>query len=320
MPAIITHDFFGQRAYEDHSAHIGYDFDHVHAFLLGNQGPDPLFYLIANPLLKDQAGIGGALHAQNPSQVLYAMHQAAQALPEDEREVGRAYARGFLCHYLLDRSVHPLVYAQQHALCDAGEPGLTRQDASDVHAVIETELDEMTLFTTTGQTVKTFAPQEHILKGSDAVLNVIGRMYVQVVQQVLGQAVPADLFLNAVYAFRAIQAFFHSPRGIKRKALRVLEGKVGKASFARAMMHRPVELESTPFANPQHEPWTNPFTDQVSQASFEDLVEAAHADVALWLPRYAAEGFTVEDAEALTRNLNFSGEPAFARLISAENV
>ncbi|MDO4503117.1 MAG: zinc dependent phospholipase C family protein [Coriobacteriia bacterium] len=320
MPAIITHDFFAHQAYEDHSSHVGYSFDEHDAFILGSQGPDPLFYLIVNPLLKDRAKIGGALHAEKPAEVLHVMRQAAEQLDETQRPVGRAYALGFLCHYLLDRTVHPLVYAQEYALCDAGEPGLDRNNGSDVHAVIETELDEMTLFTHTGKTVAQFAPQDEILKCSDAALHAISRMYVQVADQVLGQAVPEDLFLQAVFAFRAVQAFFHSPRGIKRNTLRLLEGRVGKAAFARAMMHRPVEMEDTPFANSAREPWTNPFTDQQSTASFDDLVEAARADVALWLPRYADPAFSLEQAEALARGLNFSGEPVFAQLLSAEDL
>ena len=320
MPAIITHDFFGHRAYEKHSSHVGYSFDEHDAFILGSQGPDPLFYLIVNPLLKDQSSLGGALHAEKPASVLFAMRQAAELLDEGERPVGRAYALGFLCHYLLDRAVHPLVYAQEYALCDAGEPGLTRQDGSNVHAVIETELDEMVLFTEAGQTVATFAPQDQILKCSDQALGIIGRMYVHVADQVLGRSVKDDLFLNAVYAFRAVQAFFHSPRGIKRNALRMLEGKVGKATFARAMMHRPVEAEDTPYANSSRDPWKNPFTGKKSTASFQDLVEIAEADVALWLPRYADPAFSPDQAEIMTRNLNFSGEPAFAQLLSAEDV
>ena len=46
MPAILTHDFFGQDVYAAHSHVIGKSIDEKDAFLLGNQGPDPLFYLV----------------------------------------------------------------------------------------------------------------------------------------------------------------------------------------------------------------------------------------------------------------------------------
>ena len=83
--------------------------------------------------------------------------------PPREKPLGRAYALGFLCHYALDSTVHPLVYCHEHALCDAGEPGLTRDDGSEVHGVIESELDEMVLFAKRGDTVATFNPSRRDL-------------------------------------------------------------------------------------------------------------------------------------------------------------
>ena len=44
MPAIITHDFFGRDVYDALFQTIGGSRDEADAFLLGNQGPDPLFY------------------------------------------------------------------------------------------------------------------------------------------------------------------------------------------------------------------------------------------------------------------------------------
>ena len=49
MPAIITHDLFGEAVYEGDAYFIGIDPEQRFAFLLGNQGPDPLFYARANP-------------------------------------------------------------------------------------------------------------------------------------------------------------------------------------------------------------------------------------------------------------------------------
>ena len=44
MPALITHDFFGRDVYDRLYTFIGGSRDEADAFLLGNQGPDPLFY------------------------------------------------------------------------------------------------------------------------------------------------------------------------------------------------------------------------------------------------------------------------------------
>ena len=41
MPALITHDFFGQDVYDHIFRNVGGTRDEAEAFLLGNQGPDP---------------------------------------------------------------------------------------------------------------------------------------------------------------------------------------------------------------------------------------------------------------------------------------
>ena len=152
MPAIITHDTFGQDAYARHFSSIGGTKDEAEAFLLGNQGPDPLFYSIANPLLSSVHRLGNIMHKEKPNEILVAFKQAIDALDEADRSVGRAYALGFLGHYVLDSTMHPLVYFHEFQLCDAGEPGLSRADGNEVHAcddkrVIDPALKESALLT-----------------------------------------------------------------------------------------------------------------------------------------------------------------------------
>lgn len=95
------------------------------------------------------------MHHDAPSKLIAALKESLQVLEEHELPVGRAYALGFLCHYSLDRAMHPLVYCQQYAICDAGIDGLNRSQENEVHAEIEREYDEMVLFSKLG---RTFAP------------------------------------------------------------------------------------------------------------------------------------------------------------------
>ena len=158
MPAIITHDFFGRDVYDALFQTIGGSRDEADAFLLGNQGPDPLFYAVADFRATAYHKLGNTMHSRKPAELLAALKDSLGVLDPEEKPLGRAYALGFLCHYALDSTVHPLVYCHEHALCDAGEPGLTRDDGSEVHGVIESELDEMVLFAKRGDTVATFNP------------------------------------------------------------------------------------------------------------------------------------------------------------------
>ena len=74
MPAILTHDLFGRGVLEDVTSLLGMrSLDERDAFLLGNQGPDPLFYIVVDPLMHKWAPLGGALHDASGATVLLAM-------------------------------------------------------------------------------------------------------------------------------------------------------------------------------------------------------------------------------------------------------
>ena len=220
MPSIITHDIFGTDVYEILYATIGGSRDESQAFLLGNQGPDPLFYAHIDPLLKRAHNLGSRMHREQPAELLLAMRRAVAHLDERDRGVGRAYALGFLCHYLLDRTAHPFVYYYEHAICDAGIEGLDRDDRREVHAVIESEIDEMLLFARRQITARDFNPGKNILRADDHVLDIISAMYVEVAAEVWGWAIPQNAFRASVKHMRTVQSnVFYSPRGVKRKLI-----------------------------------------------------------------------------------------------------
>lgn len=319
MPAIITHDFFGRDVYDRLFNLIGGSRDEAEAFLLGNQGPDPLFYSVLSPRLRAHNRLGSIMHDKRPNELLAAFKRSLSVLDSVERPIGRAYALGFLCHYVLDSTAHPFVFANEYEACDAGEPGLSRADGSEVHAVIESELDELVLFRKRETTVADFNPAQEILKASDLVLRVVSKMYVYVAVTVYGEAVPADLFETAVRDFRIAQQAFHSPRGVKRAAIGRVERLVRPHSFFRAMSHRPVELTESIFDNREHRAWEDPFTGKVRTEGFWDLYDEALEQAPASIAAFDREGFDVEAARGITGDLNFSGQPVVALLVSVED-
>lgn len=318
MPALITHDTFGRDVYADRYEFIGESRDECDAFLLGNQGPDPLFYSVASPRLHAVHRLGSVMHAQRPTELLCALRRSLDFLAPEDRPVGRAYALGFLCHYSLDVTAHPLVFCQQYALCDAGEPGLTRDNGGDVHALIESELDELVLTVRRHASVATFDPSREILKGSDHVLDVVSSMYAFMAMDVYGLAVPPDAFKASVKLFRRVQRLFWSPSGAKRAVIGRVESLVRPYSFYRAMSHRAEPLAESAFANADRAPWTSPFTGEVSTASFFDLFEQAQDKAKGALDAFDAASFGKEAARAITGDLDFSGEPTVATIVAVE--
>ncbi len=78
-------------------------------YILGAQGPDPLFLLGMFPLRPSSKPLpyGHMLHGRRTGAFLRALCQRAR----EEGPVERAFCLGFLTHYALDSMVHPYVYA-----------------------------------------------------------------------------------------------------------------------------------------------------------------------------------------------------------------
>ena len=312
MPAILTHDFFGRDAAETVSSQVNLMSKDAHdAFLLGNQGPDPLFYLIIDPSISKQSRVGKLMHHARPAKLLLSLHDALSMLTRSERPVGEAYAAGFLCHYLLDTSMHPLVFANEHALCDAGIKNLDRSDASIVHAEIERELDEMVLYEKRHETVAKYRPYRKILRASDATLAIIDKLYFYMNLWTYSRTLELNTYSHAVKSFRVMQRAFWSPKGRLAGALGVVDRtfRHTRYSLVKAMSHRDRASAESTFANQGHSEWTNPFTGETSTESFWDLYEEALGRVFDAVDVFFSDDFDEEAAERLTGNLNFSGEP-----------
>ena len=312
MPAILTHDLFGRGVIDDVSALLGFSTQaEKDAFLLGNQGPDPLFYLVIDPLMHKWSPLGGALHDEAPARTLFAMREAYLRLEGSERQVARAYVAGFACHWLLDSTVHPFVYFWQNGICDAGVLGLTAEAGSRVHAEIERDLDEMVLYTLTGKTVASWRPHECALAASRPTLAAIDKLYFYVALWLFEHAIDPRTFSTAVIEFRLVQRVFDSPAGRKRAALAAVERAVcrGHFSLVDSMSHRARAEETSDFDNRERRPWKNPFTGEVSRESFWDLFEGARSRVLPTLDELLAPDFDLAAARRLTADLNFEGEP-----------
>ena len=312
MPAVLTHDFFGRDAYQlVAEAHGFASADQRDAFLLGNQGPDPLFYLRVEPWVDKRDSVGDLMHDARPAHLLLAFHDALDMLAPADRPVGEAYVAGFCCHYLLDRTMHPLVYANQYAICSAGVEGLDEQDGSDVHAEIERDFDEMVLFAKTRQTIRTYRTYREVLRGSDEVLSIVDKLLFYAILWTYSATIDLDTFTNATRGFRVMQRVFWSPKGVGHAVLGTVETRLlGKRySFYRAMAHRDRPEATSVFANHEHQPWKNPFVDEVRTEDFWDLYERAQGQVADALRALLSPGFDLDAALALTAGLNFCGKP-----------
>ena len=316
MPALVTHDDFGRNAYELIREEVGHSRECIDAFLLGNQGPDPLFYAIMDPAVADWADLGTRLHRESTNEVLAGFVSSLTIIPKSDLPVARAYALGFLCHYLLDSTVHPLVYAQQYALCDAGVSGLTRKQGDAVHQTIECEFDEVVLSRHLNTTLADFNPARDILKGHGNTLKTISTMYLYTSLVVFNQVPPSQLFTRSVKLYRGVETLLYSRSGIKRRMLVKAEEALRSVSTIGTLSMRARPREESIFENNAHDQWMDPGTGQVRTECFENLYEQA-----MWRVRDCAElmcapHFDAKVAEDITRGLNFNGVPIGGALIT----
>ena len=315
MPALITHDFFAHDVMNAYADACGNSRSECDAFLLGSQGPDPLFFGRGMAPYGTSV-LGMRMHSEEPTKLLAALSSSLNVLEGDAQLIGRAYAHGFLLHYLLDSSVHPLVYWLVDSLCNAGVEGLGDDDHSVVHHSIERELDEMVLFQKRGMTVREFKPTRHILLANPWVLSVVQRMYAYLALTVFCTEMAPTAFAHALAMYRLEQQLLYSPSGTKRAILGTIEKAVrpGSHSYIQSVSHRASELETTWFANPDREPWEHPWTGEERCDSFWDIYHQALGAAEATIAAFDAPGFDEEAARAITHDVNFKGAPTVASL------
>lgn len=313
MPAIVAHHLFGTELYAELAPTIGEGEAARNAFLLGNIGPDPYFCLRVLPHAVPYRELGATMHAKRPAKLLAAVHEHLIAADVgSQNPAARAFALGFLCHYLLDSTVHPLVYAQQHALCDAGVEGLTRERGGpETHALIETEYDEYLLTTHLGVTVSEFVPHEETLRCALPDLVSISAKLALVARDAYGLPVTPTAYASSVQINRAAQVVLDSKRDGLRARIDYARLTNRRYLHVLMMTHANAPRHDTPFANNDHFPWPHPFEQgSVMDASFDELYRTAYATALKALPRYARDDFAEADCETLARGLNFRGQRA----------
>ncbi len=310
MPAILTHDFFGKDVVGDVSDYMGFSHtDERDAFLLGNQGPDPLFYIVVSPRYAKWEPLGNVMHDARPAQLLACMRAGVDRLEGYEHDVARAYLAGFSCHWLLDSSMHPLVYYWQNGICSAGVEGLNESHGSRVHAEIERDFDEMVLYAKTGLTACEYHAHSHTLYGSSAVLSIIDKLYFYAALWAYNKPIASDTYTRALRDFRKVQNLFDSPSGSKREFLGTIERVVLREDYSLvcSMSHRARADDTSDFDNRDHGVWEHPFTHETSTQSFWDIYQGAQDRVMDTVRTVLSDGFDLDAAVRLTGNVNFEG-------------
>jgi len=304
MPAAIAHELFG----EDILAQLGEKpyptRDEQDAFLLGNQGPDPLFYLFVRSSNIEARRMGSTLHREAYAAFIQSMIDFLGIIRTEELGVAQAYVAGYLCHYALDSLAHPYIHWFETRLVESGVPGI-EDAAPQIHGQIESDLDSYLLWQWKGIDVYGYRPFADMLEASDRVLRIVDRIYCFAAAGACKVILEPDTFSRAVRSMRRMQRVFYSPRGVKRTLLGKVERIAVHHSLAQAMSHSARIHGVCDWDNRDHGRWVNLYTGERSTASFMDIVDHARM-VALDDLQKFTDG---RPATEMTRGINLLGEP-----------
>lgn len=306
MPALITHHIFGEDILSELPVGLVEGEEELLAFLLGNQGPDPLMARFRTTPARAAAcrALGHQIQSGRVTRALLALRDGVGRLPRPDERVGRAFALGLLGHYALDRSVHPFVIAQQQALCDfdAELAGLDRE----VHAVIEAELDDWILWEKRRATIEE-RPSATNLMRTARTERVAGALLSQVALSVYGVAVGAREYAASVRDYELVYRLVEPPGTLRARGAAALERALLGTGVAAACAHSVRRTDECPAANLDRRAWTHPFTGGTRADSAADLFDEARLAYPV-----LAEAFVRGDRDrlrSLVAGLDYAGRP-----------
>lgn len=270
MPALITHHLFGENAATLLPEGILTGQEELLAFLLGNQGPDPFFARWRTTPSKGATchALAHEMHQRRAVDALAALHDGVTHLVEEDKTIGRAFMLGLTAHYVLDSRAHPFVFSQQFALCSAGV-GLENA-SSEVHAVIESDLDSWLLWQERHVTVRE-APAATDLAHTQRIVEVGGALFSQVATQVYGMFLEPDEYGKAVQDYRLLYKAIDPAGCPTMRMLAGIERVARPHSQLAAMAHHPTTSDECASANLGHRAWTDPATGRKRTESFADI-------------------------------------------------
>ena len=248
--------------------------EEVLAFLLGNQGPDPLFarFSTAPSVAVRCRRLGHAMHNGRMVEAAFAMRDGVSHLPVADERVGRAFALGALGHYALDRTAHPFVFAQQEALA-AAEPSLAGA-GSELHAVIESDIDSWILWEKRRATVLDRPAADNLMR-TERIDRVAGALLSQVAYAAFGVELAAEEYAGCSADYELEYRLIDPAEKPLTRAGGAAERLVRPHSFAQSMAHRVVRTCDCPAANLNRHEWRDPQTGRMRHESMADLFDEA---------------------------------------------
>lgn len=263
MPEIYTHERAARRAARQAPEALHDIIDqHPAPFLLGSNGPDLLFcHRIWRGGDKHKLPQMGSLwHQKHTAQMLHALLCQAQTPAQ------RAYALGFLCHYAMDSSLHPYVYA-------VTAPGQA-WDIPGGHGHLEMAIDAAYYAQENGEGRFAAPPEAVSPTGiTKAQAAEIAALLADCTRLAYQREIPSSAYRQAIADMGRIKRFLHRAGPFKRALMRLAE-RILRRDGALLSHLAPKQLPAQDFMNRSRAPW-HPTYDHATERreSVDDLTQ-----------------------------------------------
>lgn len=207
MPDNFTHQFNARNALKI----ADYEPRNINAFIIGANGPDPLFcYKMYNPFRKYHlSGLASRMHKEQTGLFLQNLFRCAKT------DTQKDYCLGFLCHYSLDSIMHPYV---EYVTTTYSMP----YNIPSGHQYFEGALDSQISYRFTGRyaaSTEAYCPD---IKRTH--LEQIARLFKQAAKATYTDIeYPLQEYIQAFKDFKFIKQMFYSPNRWKNGLAFVVE-------------------------------------------------------------------------------------------------
>jgi len=298
MAAAISHYIHAQKVIKLIKKQNNMPELNVDAFMWGAQGPD---FLYCYRIFSWQFGghlrkYGIELHNETPSKILYAMRKYYKSSNRDQ--VILSYIYGFLCHYSLDRIVHPFVSFGCEALFEHDQS----HSRQIYHHIIESALDVILLRSEKGEIPSEFNLKKTLPKNI-LVQTKIAELYTFLLHELYQADYESKELLRATRNAHTAYGLLNDRTTYKKPFLEHLE-KIGKwGNIISSNIRSISEGSDYDYANIARDEWQWPMNStQIKNDSFFDLFEQSVMESQTFIQSF----LTHKDFTKLTGEIPFT--------------
>lgn len=258
MPGFMTHYLFGVnnirqlKRTESCSLLLQSIQQNKTVFQLGLQGPDIFFYHLPSQLKTMRPG--SIVHTRWTGDFLKCLIEAPELFwKEEQQQLARAYAAGFIGHYVLDTQIHPYVYDR------TGYGDVLKKKGYAAHIALESDMDACLLMRYAKCLPSAF-PYGKTIMFDAGTRSVIADILYYAYDMVFPELALKKGFLSrAIRSMQIGTRLTYNPHNYKRQVVE----KIEKLLFGRPQISPVIpsdfEQRSKDPLNLEHRRWKNPW-------------------------------------------------------------